>query len=196
MQVISRDAISKVLDKDSVISAVKKAFISHAKGEIKSPLPMHIEFNNSDGDNIGDCHVKAGTASHLPYFAVKLASGFYKNSELGFPVNQGLVLLLSATTGQPIALLQDEGLLTSSRTAAAGAIAASLQVNNSNDVLGIVGTGHQAEQQALWICHYLKLNKVLIFGRSVHKAKSMAEKLVTSGLNASTAVSVSQLLRL
>jgi len=193
MRVINRDTIAKVLDKDSVIKVVKEAFISHVKGEIKSPLPMHIEFNSKNGENIGDCHVKAANAIHLPYFAVKLASGFYQNPGLGLPVNQGLVLLLSATTGQPIALLQDEGLLTSSRTAAAGAIGASLRESSSSDVLGIVGTGHQAEQQALWVSYHLGLNKVVIFGRSVQKAQALVSKLNAENLRASVALDCAEL---
>ncbi len=193
MQVINRESISTILDKDAVIDVVKEAFIAHAKGEINSPLPMHIEFKAPNDDYIGDCHVKAGNASHLPYFAVKLASGFYKNPDLGLPVNQGLVLLMSASTGQPVALLQDEGLLTSARTAAAGAIGAGLRASHHNDALGIIGTGHQAEQQAIWVSHHLKLNKLFVFGRSKEKAKLLANKLKAMDLNAVVADSVSEL---
>jgi len=193
MQVISRDAISAVLDKDAIISVVRDAFINHAKGVIQSPLPMHIEFSNSVGEYIGDCHVKSATSPTLPYFAVKLASGFYNNPAVGLPVNNGLVMLLSNTTGQPIALLQDDGLLTSYRTAAAGALAASLPTTTNQDVLGIIGTGHQAEQQALWICHHLGLKSVGVFGRSIDKAQILSNKLNSNGLAAQAIATVAEL---
>lgn len=186
MQVIDRETIRTALDKDSVIQCVREAFIGHAKGTISSPMPMHIEFESESKEYIGDCHVKAATSATYSYFAVKLASGFYKNPEQGLPVNNGLVLLLSSTTGQPIALLQDEGLLTSYRTAAAGAVAASLYDVQKNDVLGIYGTGHQAEQQALWISHHLNLNRIIIRGRSTEKTKILVSKLKSQGLDAYT----------
>lgn len=184
MQIIDRETIRSALEKDSVIACAREAFIAHAKGEITSPMPMHLEFVSNKNEYIGDCHVKAANSPAYPYFAVKLASGFYKNPEQGLPVNNGLVLLLSSTTGQPIALLQDEGLLTSYRTAAAGAVAASLYNSEKNDVLGIYGTGHQAEQQALWISHHLQLKTVLIRGRSMDKAEVLANRLNTQGLTA------------
>ncbi|MEX4005322.1 hypothetical protein AB4Y38_41585 [Paraburkholderia sp. EG285A] len=57
-----------------------------------------------------------------------MSSGFYNNPGAGLPTNNGFTVLISAHTGEPVALLQDEGWLTSVRTAIAGQLAARLHV--------------------------------------------------------------------
>ena len=58
------------------------------------------------------------------HFAVKIASGFPKNLGRGMSVGNGMMLLSSAETGQPTALLADGGYLTDVRTAAVSALVA------------------------------------------------------------------------
>jgi len=193
MKIIKRDAIEAILTKDAVIEAVRNAFIAHSKGEIQSPSPMHMTYRNDEGQRIGDCHVKAAHSTIHPIIAIKLAVGFYENPQKGLPVNNGLIVLLSRETGKPTSLLQDEGLLTTYRTAAAGALAASLVTTTENDVLGIIGTGNQAFQQADWTCHLLGLKKVSVFGRSNTKADTVVAKLKGIGLSASRVDSVKEL---
>ena len=57
-------------------------------------------------------------------FAIKISPGFFDNPKLGLPSINGMMVLLSATTGLVEALLLDNGYLTDVRTAAAGAVAA------------------------------------------------------------------------
>jgi ornithine cyclodeaminase len=156
-------------------------------------MPMHMTYRDDTGKRIGDCHVKAAHSSQHPVIAIKTAIGFYKNPERGLPVNNGLVLLLSRQTGEPVALLLDEGLLTTFRTAAAGAIAASLATVAPDDGIGIIGTGDQAYHQAEWTAHYLGLTNVTIFGRSTDKADALVTRLQANGLKTQRAESVADL---
>lgn len=193
MNIIHRESIEEALSKDAVIQAVRDAFIAHSEGSIESPSPMHMTYRNDSGERIGDCHVKAAHSGRHPVIAIKLAVGFYENAAKGLPVNNGLVMLLSRETGEPTTLLLDEGLLTTYRTAAAGAIAASLATTKPDDVVGIVGTGTQAFEQADWTAHHLGLKNVRIFGRSAEKADALAERLSALGLNARRVASVAEL---
>lgn len=193
MNIIHHEAIKKALSRDAVIRAVREAFIAHSEGSIESPSPMHMTYRNEGGERIGDCHVKAAHSTGHPVIAIKLAVGFYENAAKGLPVNNGLVMLLSRETGEPTTLLLDEGWLTTYRTAAAGALAAGLAETGSDDVIGIVGTGSQAFEQADWTAHHLGLKNVLIFGRSAEKAEGLAENLSSRGLNARRAGSVAAL---
>ncbi|NNL17735.1 MAG: ornithine cyclodeaminase family protein [Boseongicola sp.] len=193
MKILDRHEIDAALDKDTVIKAVREAFVSHSQGHIQSPSPLHMTFRDEAGLRTGDCHVKSAHSNHHKVIAIKVAIGMYKNAEKGVPVNNGLVLLLSRETGEPVALLQDEGLLTTYRTAAAGAIASGLASTKADDVLGIVGTGNQAFHQAEWTTHYLGLKKVMVFGRSTAKAADLTSKLSAHGLSAVRADSVAQL---
>lgn len=195
MKIIPRADIEAAINKDAVIAAVRAAFIAHSRGEIESVMPMHMSYFDEDGERAGDCHVKAAHSPGHPVIAIKVATGMYANAEKGLPVNSGLVLLLSRETGEPVALLQDEGMLTTWRTAAAGAIAASLVDTKADDVIGIVGTGEQAFYQAAWTTHHLGLERVMIYGRSADKAETLAARLTASGLTAARADSAADLCR-
>lgn len=193
MRLIARPEIEAETDRAAVISAVREAFVQHASGEIDTPTPLQMLFGDRPGDLTGDCHVKTASSSSLPYFCIKVATGFYGNPSLGLEVNNGLLLLLSSKTGQPLALLQDEGFLTAARTAAAGALAAALAQGNAPKRLGIIGTGQQAEQQARWIESHMEIAQVTICGRAPEKSKDLAERLHGLGLACRAVATANQL---
>lgn len=193
MDIIPLARIKPLLDhKSEIIDAITKAFISHAKGDVTLPDPVQLMFHGADNILRGDCHVKTAYASQFPYFCIKTATGFYDNRSLNLPVNNGLVLLFSTRTGAPLALLMDEGHLTSARTAAAGAIAARLRPHTSQRRLGIIGTGHQAELQAHWIAHTVPVSALTLYGRRRERAEELCDRLRASGLPATVADTPSQ----
>ena len=73
-------------------------------------------------DPPGDCHIKYILIGDRN-FTIKIATGFYRNSELGISSSNGIILVFSSQTGQLITMLEDEGFLTDIRTASAGAVA-------------------------------------------------------------------------
>jgi len=194
MKVVGLEQVRAACDKDDVLDSVRRAFVGHAKGDWHCPPPTQILFHRDDGSLRGDCHVKSATAKAQRFFAVKVAAGMYDNpGSHGLPVNSGLVLLMSAETGQPAVLFQDEGWLTAWRTAAAGALAASLFDTGGVSTLGVVGTGQQALLQAEWIAHVTGIRDVRVYGRCEAKAGGLVESLARLGLGASVAPSVAEL---
>lgn len=180
MQIIPLRDIQPILeDKRAVIEAVKEGFIAHSHGRITSPTPMQMIFTEEGGPLTGDCHLKSAYSGALPYFCIKVATGFYDNPKRGIPVNNGLVMLLSSETGEPLAMFQDEGCLTAVRTAAAGALAASLAESGSQKRLGILGAGNQARLQAKWITAHMGVSRITLWGRSIAKTQQLAAKLQT-----------------
>lgn len=180
-------------DKPAVLAAVKHAFIDYAQGKITLPKPVQMLFGVTEDAIAGDCHIKTASSEALPYFCIKVATGFYGNSAKGVPVNNGLVMLMSSETGQPLALFQDQGHLTSIRTAAAGALAASLLGEDNPKTLGVMGTGHQAELQARWISQSHAISNICIWGRSQARAEELKERLADIGIPVETSVSISEL---
>ncbi|MGY1920043.1 ornithine cyclodeaminase [Pseudomonas tolaasii] len=174
-----------LLRKD-MLQAVEQALISHADGRIVAPPPGVLLFENPPGD----CHIKAGYAKDGSVFVVKLAMGFYDNPSRGLDTNNGLVLVFDAHTGKTLAVLNDEGWLTSWRTAAAGALAARAGAPSQVSALGIIGSGHQAQLQARWTCELLGIERVVIWGRNSEKAQRLAKSLAHHGLKAQAADSV------
>jgi ornithine cyclodeaminase len=147
------------------------------------PPPIHLAFPASDAD----CHVKAGWIEDADDFAVKIASGSYGNAERGLPTNHGLVVVLSAVTGQVRAVLADEGRLTAWRTAAAGALVSHAMARADAATVGVFGTGEQAELQVTWLARLRPLGAVLVHGRDPAKARRLAERLVEQGWAATPA---------
>lgn len=193
MRHITLKDIRPVIDKRSILAAVRTALIGNWEGTHNSPPPTQLIFPTNDGRLLGDCHIKSATATTKRYFSIKKAAGFYDNPSRGYPVNSGLVLLMSSETGRPLAMIEDEGWLTAWRTAAAGALAAGCVSTNPETRLGIIGTGMQAELQAEWICSYLNLSKITIYGRSNQNALALARRLEAKGIGCFVANSAAEL---
>ncbi|WP_457262751.1 ornithine cyclodeaminase [Pseudomonas gingeri] len=184
-------ALRAVLRHDAILAAIREAFIRHADGQVVSPAPGELLFDQPPGD----CHIKYGYFKGGPVFVIKIAMGFYDNARHGLPTNNGLMAVFDARTGQTLALLNDEGWLTSWRTAASGALAAVALAPRHITALGILGSGHQAELQALWASVALGIDKVVIWGRDPHKAGALAARLREEGIAAHPTVRVEDLLR-
>lgn len=184
MRIVSLTEIQAAIAPEAAVEAVKAGFIAHARGLVHCPEPTQIVFRDEGQEQHGECHVKSATWSGNPYVAVKVASGSYRNAARGLPGAGGMVLLISADTGLPEALLHDECWLTNVRTAAAGALAAGLKPVARDATLGVIGTGTQAEMQAEMICAHLGLSSVAVWGRSAEKAAALCDRLRTRGLTA------------
>lgn len=180
LQVIDLETIRSVATPQLIFAAVREALIAHAEGHTLVPSPTHLLFPEANGD----CHVKAGHIVNYPYFTVKVASGFYSNQQLGLPTNNGVILALSATTGEPRAVLADQGWITAWRTAAAGALITDALTDPSIRDVGVLGTGLQARLQIQWLHQLRPLEQVKIWGRNSHAAQQLCEELRELGINA------------
>ncbi|WP_405593954.1 ornithine cyclodeaminase family protein [Streptomyces sp. NBC_01410] len=170
-------AIKKAATSQLVLDTVRDALIAHAEGRTSVPPPLHLDFPEADGD----CHVKAGWITGATDFTVKIATGFYGNPGLGLPSNHGLVCVVSARTGQVRALLDDRGLLTAWRTAAAGALITHAMARPGAVALAVFGTGEQARLQATWLAKLRPVSKVLVHGRNQHNATALCDELNAHG---------------
>ena len=155
------------------LEAIEKAFVSLSGREavVPSPLEFHLPHRN------GEVHVKSAYLRGLPSYALKIASGFYDNAARGLPTSSGLVVVLSAETGFPQALLLDNGYLTDVRTALAGAIAAKYLAKKNAETVGIVGAGVQARFQLQALSLVRKLGRVLVYGRNPEAAQKYADEM-------------------
>ncbi len=182
LRVIGLGEIQAAAAPDEIFAAVRAALIAHAEGRTSVPAPIHLAFASD-----ADCHVKAGWIQGAPDFAVKIASGSYRNAERGLPTNHGLVCVLSAETGEVRAILADEGRLTAWRTAAAGALVTDAMARPDAVSVGVFGTGEQARLQVEWLARLRDVRRVLVHGRDDAKADSVVASLGARGLSARAA---------
>lgn len=135
--------LRELIHEDESFRAAELAFRALAEGRVVQPPPMSFDF----AETSGEVHVKGAAIAGSPIFAVKIASGFYRNPERDLPSSSGLVLVLDQTTGFPLALFQDNAYLTEMRTAGAGALAATLLAHDPIDKMAVIGSGAQARYQ-------------------------------------------------
>ena len=142
--VLKLDEIKNLVDIPQLIQDIEAGFVLYSEGRVKVPPVGFLHFD----DPPGDVHIKYGYVVGDDYYAVKMASGFYNNPDLGLPASNGLVLLFSQKTGELKLIMLDECWLTDIRTAAAGAAAAKHLAPKTINHIGIVGTGVQAKLQS------------------------------------------------
>lgn len=174
--------ISLDQDLELLIKSQKAAFIDFSNGQYQIPFPLQLSFP----ENSGDCHVKAGFRNNGETFAIKVASGFYNNSEIGLPHSGGAILIMSQKTGLLQTILLDEGYLTTLRTALAALVALSTTPWDIKNI-GIIGTGSLANLIQILIKKQHNKANLRIFGRNLNKAYKIADE------NVQVCPSVSQL---
>ena len=143
VRILRADDVRASLDMAACIKACDRAFASYSAGDAEAPGVIHLNVP----ERSGEIHVKAGHLRGSRYYAVKVASGFPRNSELGFAPSDGMVAVFDAETGEPAAFLLDHGYITDLRTGAAGGVAASHLAPEEVRTVAVIGTGAQARYQ-------------------------------------------------
>ncbi len=179
LNILDLPTIKRCLDQNHVLEAIERNFVAYSSGRSNVPPVGHLILPG------GDTHIKYGHIEGDTNFVIKVASGFHDNPQKGLNASTGLMLLCSADTGQPVAMLDDEGHLTDVRTALAGAVAGKLLGVAGTDLLGVVGTGVQAELQLQAICDVCNCRRALVWGRDMAKAERLVERFANTGTTVS-----------
>jgi len=172
MEILTLSEIRRLLDYRAVIDSMRGALVAWSRGECEMPMPMHLAVAPEDAE----VHIKSSYRRGGKYFALKMASTFPGNAVRGLPTGNGMVLLVSAETGEPVALLADAGHLTDVRTAAVAALMAR-ELGREDRAIGILGTGVQARLQVRLHAEVLDLEGVWIWSRTRDRAEACAREL-------------------
>ncbi|MGA2269104.1 MAG: ornithine cyclodeaminase family protein [Bryobacteraceae bacterium] len=172
MRILELPEIRRLLVYPELIARMREAVVAHSRGECDTPMPMHLDIAPQQAE----VHMKSSYRRGGKYFALKTASTFPGNAARGLPTGNGMMLLCSAQTGEPLALLADAGHLTDVRTAAVAAMVAR-ELERNDTVLGILGTGIQARLQAQLHAEVLDLETIWIWGRTPERAAQCRRNL-------------------
>jgi ectoine utilization protein EutC len=143
-----------------VISAVAEGFARLAAGEATLPPILRVDIP----EHRGEVDVKTAYLHGLDRFAIKIASGFLDNHRLGLPTGSGMMVVMSAQTGVPEAVLLDNGYLTDVRTGAAGALAARHLARKAIETAGVIGSGTQARYQMAALKQVRNYRRLMVYG--------------------------------
>ena len=145
---------------EEALDEVAKGFTALAKNEVTLPPILRIDVP----EHHGEVDVKTAYIHGLDSFAIKIAAGFFDNRKLGLPTGSGMMVLVSAQTGNPMAILLDNGYLTDVRTGIAGAIAAKHLAPKKIKAAGVIGSGMQARFQIRALKLVRDFSQLMIFG--------------------------------
>jgi len=158
------------------VDVIEGAFRALAEGGVVMPPILSMDLPAVHGE----VDVKTAWIPGFEGFAIKVSPGFFNNPGIGLPSLNGLMILLSATTGLVQAVFLDNGYLTDIRTAAAGAVAARHLAPEAIETAGVIGTGVQARLQ-MRAAHLVRpFKRVLVHGRDMARARSCAADLARS----------------
>ena len=156
-----------------VVDAIAEGFTALASGRVVMPPILHMSIAEANGE----VDVKTAYVPGLDSFAIKVSPGFFDNPKLGLPSVSGMMMLLSASTGRPVALHLDNGYLTDVRTAAAGAVAARHLAPADARIAGVIGTGIQARLQLEALKLVRPIERAFVWARDPAKAEAYAEEI-------------------
>ena len=182
--VLSARELPGLLPYREAVEVMRLALAAHARGEAYQPLRTIARPPGAEG-------LMALMPAYLPPppgppdpgaepgYGVKALCISPGNPALGKDAHQGGVLVSSARTGEPLALVNASA-LTEIRTAAVSALATSLLARPDAAELAVIGTGVQARAhiQALAACR--GLTGIRVVGREPGRARLFAAEVARS----------------
>ena len=187
MKTLSLTEIKKILSTLDPIPAIEQGFLEYSKGKCIVPPVGELIMDK------GEVHIKYGCVKGEEYYVIKIASGFYKNYEIGLPTSNGLMLLFNQNTGALMCTLHDECYLTDIRTAIAGAITAKYLAPKNVTAIGIVGTGVQARLQADYLKSVTDCRDIIVWGRRPEKLVEYRNDMREKGFNVTATMEMDEL---
>lgn len=149
------------------IEAMRSAFGQLSAGEAVMPPRTVI------ATRLGQTLVMPSYLRRSGDLAIKIVSVHADNRSRGLPLILGLVTVLDAATGAPLAVM-DAAALTALRTAAGSALATDFLAEPDVDTLAVFGAGVQARAHIAAIAAVRHLKEVRIFTPSQGSAERLA----------------------
>ncbi|MGH8676460.1 MAG: ornithine cyclodeaminase family protein [Burkholderiales bacterium] len=171
----SAEQVHAALDYPALIEELRRAF---ARG---ASVPLRHAHKVNEHENARLLLMPAWREGEA--LGVKIVTAFPGNAARGAATVAATYVLLDGSTGHPQALIDGEA-LTLRRTAAASALASGYLSRPESKTLLVVGTGRLAPYMAAAHSAVRQFARILVWGRAPDKARALADRLVTRGLNA------------
>ena len=173
--ILSRDDLDRCLDMTSAIAAMRLAFSALSTGEAQAPQRQAINLAEQGIALLMPSLLQTGQQHS---FGLKIITVMPGNPLRNLPRLSATVLLLDATTGQTLAIMEGNW-LTATRTGAVSGLATDLLARKDAGILALFGAGTQALTQVLAIHTVRPLREVRVVNRSDAHYAQLVAKLQT-----------------
>ncbi len=147
LRFLSADDVRQALPMADAVEAMKTAFRDLSAGKAVAPVRTHMRIPEHGGDAL----FMPSANPSLARMGVKVVTLFEGNRDQGLPLIQALVMLLDATTGAPLAVINGTS-LTALRTGAASGAATDVLARPDASVAAVFGGGVQSRSQLEAVC--------------------------------------------
>ncbi len=172
MLALSGDDVRALVPMPRAIELMKEVFGELSAGRAFAPLRTPIDVPD-----------QAAVTLFMPAFVpsqqglgLKIVSVFPNNRDAGKPTIHALVALVSAETGEPLAIM-DGTFLTALRTGAVSGAATDLLARHDSHVLTCIGAGTQGVTQAWAVGSVRPIERIYVSDINVESASSFAKRL-------------------
>jgi ornithine cyclodeaminase len=176
--VLSGEQVHDLLGYAQCADAMRAALTALQSGAAQQPLRTVLRPDGAAGlvalmPSYLAAQDQAGTD---PAYGLKAICITPSNPAAGLDTHQGVVLVSSGATGEPLALLNASA-VTEIRTAAVSVVATQLLARPDADVLAVIGAGVQARAHALALDQARALTGIRFASRDAAKAAQLAASL-------------------
>lgn len=172
MLALSGEEVQSLVPMTVAIELMKEAFSELSAGRAAAPLRTPI-----------DVPTQSAVALFMPAYVpanqglgLKIVSVFPGNRDRGKPMINALVAIISAETGEPLAIL-DGTYLTALRTGAVSGAATDLLARANSRVVTCIGAGAQGVTQAWAVAAVRPIERIYVADISPESVHSFAERL-------------------
>lgn len=159
--ILNNMEVNNLLSLKETLEAVKNAYMAYNSNQVVQPSIVSIDVP----DYNGEIDIKSGYIRTEDVIGIKVAGGYWNNPKnFGIPSGVALICLLDARNGIPICIM-DGTLITSYRTAAAGAIAAQALARSNSKEVAIIGSGVQAKLQIQALSYFFNIETACVWSR-------------------------------
>ena len=146
------------------IHAMRNAFIALSNGSAIVPNRINLPMEDQNALHLSmPAYIKGGE-----YNTIKLVDVHFDNPQKGLPLINGVILVMNAKKGDPLALIEGKS-VTALRTGAGTGLATDLLARKNSKRAIIFGTGAQAKTQIDAIRCVRNLTSIIVIGKSEEK---------------------------
>jgi len=159
-----------------VIEVIEQGFREYSNNRVVMPQRSATGVRNGDVLLTMPAYI-GGVMNTL---GAKLATVFVSNPERHrIPTVHSVITIFDSDTGMPRAIMEGSA-ITASRTGAVSAVATKHLARSDASVLGVIGTGTQAQTQVAGVCAVRKIEEVKVYSRKPKNVSSFIDKMKTT----------------